>query len=202
MTVGIINYGMGNLGSLKNAFDFLNYKNEIVDDYKKIKNYDSLILPGVGAFPKAISILKKKNFLDEIKNHSIIKKKKILGICLGMQILLSSSEEIKFTEGLDFISGQVKFLDLKKYSVPHVGWSQLKYISNSSLFKKIDKREFYYFDHSYYFYPSPKKNIIAEITYGKKIAAAISKNNIFGVQFHPEKSQLSGLKLLENFIKL
>ena len=75
MTVGIINYGMGNLGSLKNAFDFLNYKNEIVEDYKKIKNYDSLILPGVGAFPKAISILKKKNFLDEIKNHSIIKKK-------------------------------------------------------------------------------------------------------------------------------
>lgn len=119
-----------------------------------------------------------------------------------MQILLSSSEEIKFTEGLDFISGQVKFLDLKKYSVPHVGWSQLKYISNSSLFKKIDKREFYYFDHSYYFYPSTKKNIIAEINYGKKIAAVISKNNIFGVQFHPEKSQLSGLKLLENFIKL
>jgi imidazole glycerol-phosphate synthase subunit HisH len=203
MTIGIINYGMGNLGSLKNAFDFLNYKNEIVEDYKKVKRYDALILPGVGAFPKAMNMIKKKNFLNEIKNHTLIKKKKILGICLGMQILLSSSEEIDYTNGLDFIPGEVKLLNLKNYSVPHVGWSQLKYNSNSLLFKKIDKRGFYYFDHSYYWYSNlMKKNIIAEISYEKKIAAVISKGNIFGVQFHPEKSQLPGLKLLENFVKI
>ena len=203
MTVGIINYGMGNLGSIINAFDFLNYKIEIVEDYKKIKNYDSLILPGVGAYPKAMSIIKKKFFLNEIKNHVSIKKKKILGICLGMQILLSSSEEKEFTSGLDLIPGKVKLLNLKDNPVPHVGWSQLKYNSDSLLFKKIDKRDFYYFDHSYYYSASTsKKNIIAEISYEKKIAAVISKNNVFGVQFHPEKSQSAGLKLLENFVKI
>jgi glutamine amidotransferase len=202
MSVGILNYGMGNLGSIKNALNYLNIKNAVINDFKVIKKYDSLILPGVGAFPKAMEMIKKKNFLYEIQNHCLIKKKKILGICLGMQILLSSSEEIKTTKGLNFINGDVKYLNLKKNYVPHVGWSQLNYNKNIPLFKKIDKRSFYYFDHSYYFYLKKNKNIVAEISYEKKIAAVISKENIFGVQFHPEKSQKSGLTLLENFSKL
>ena len=202
MTIGIINYGMGNLGSIKNALNYLNIKSEIIDDFKKIKKFQSLILPGVGAFPKAMFMIKKRNFLYEIQNHSLVKKRKILGICLGMQILLSTSEEIKLTKGLNFIKGDVKLLDLKKNFVPHVGWCQLKYLKNNPLFKKIDKRSFYYFDHSLYFYDKLKKNIIAEISYEKKIAAAISKENIFGVQFHPEKSQQSGLQLLKNFSNL
>ena len=202
MTIGILNYGMGNLSSIKNALDFLGEKNKIVDDYKDIKKFDGLILPGVGAYPEAVKNLKKKNFISELDEFVFNKKKNILGICLGMQLILSTSTEKTFTDGLNYIKGDVKFLNFKNISVPHVGWSQINILKRNSLLKKIDKESYFYFDHSYYFYDNLKKNIDAELNYGRKISAIISKDNIFGVQFHPEKSQTSGLTLLNNFVEL
>ena len=119
-----------------------------------------------------------------------------------MQLILSTSTEKTFTDGLNYIKGDVKFLNFKNISVPHVGWSQINILKRNSLLKKIDKEDYFYFDHSYYFYDNLKKNIDAELNYGRKISAIISKDNIFGVQFHPEKSQTSGLTLLNNFVKL
>jgi glutamine amidotransferase len=195
----IIDYYVGNTHSVFNTISFLGYRNlKISDNEKEIKNADILILPGVGAFDEAIKNIREKN-LDTVLNEAVLKDKKpILGICVGMQMLSEGSEENGWHEGLCWISGKVKKLDPPKgFSVPHVGWNNI-IIQEKTLFAPFKDNTHFYFDHSYNF-ETTEDIISAYCDYGVKVTAAVRKDNIFGVQFHPEKSQTSGLKLFRSF---
>ncbi len=194
---------MGNIYSVLNSFKFISSEAAVVNDSRKLNQYSAFILPGVGAFPYAIKNMNESKLSEELKNQILIKKKPILGICLGMQLLLQKSFENEETEGLNCVSGEVRAVKKKKdFPIPIVGWHRLKIINRNILFKGIQTNSFFYFDHSYYCSISNKKFISAEINYSSKICASYKKNNIFGVQFHPEKSQLNGLRLLKNFITI
>lgn len=198
----IIDYGVGNTQSVLNAIKYLGYnKIQISDKEKLIDDADVLILPGVGAFDEAILNLRNRN-LDKILNEQVlVKKKPILGICLGMQMLASYSEENGIHEGLNWIEGTVKLLKLPKdYAVPHVGWNNAIISNKEPLFSRNSDNCNFYFDHSYYF-ECDEKYISAYCDYGIKVTAAVQNDNIFGVQFHPEKSQTNGLKLFRGFFK-
>jgi glutamine amidotransferase len=185
---------------VSNAIKYLGYKNIIIsDDEKKIQKADALILPGVGAFEECISNLKNRK-LDIILNEAvIINKKPILGICVGMQLLATCSEENGVHNGLDWIKGAVKKIIVPKpLAVPHVGWNDVKSMNQNILFNRnIDNANFY-FDHSYHFV-CDENYVAGYCDYGTSITAAVQKENIFGVQFHPEKSQTNGLKLFRSF---
>lgn len=200
LTIVIIDYGIGNTHSVSNAIKYLGYKNIIIsDDEKKIQKADVLILPGVGAFEECISNLKNRK-LDIILNESIIiNKKPILGICVGMQLLATCSEENGLHNGLDWIKGSVQKINAPKpLTVPHVGWNDVRCMNENVLFdRNVDNANFY-FDHSYHFV-CDEKYIAGYCDYGIKITAAVQRENIFGVQFHPEKSQTNGLKLFRSF---
>ncbi|MDC0616597.1 imidazole glycerol phosphate synthase subunit HisH [Candidatus Pelagibacter ubique] len=200
----IIDFGMGNIISLKNIFDYLGCKTIISSNYQDIKNFSHIILPGVGSFKKAMENLKSLNLNEEILEHITIKEKKILGICLGMQLLGSSSTENGFSEGLNLISNKVvKFDDLKfeKLKFPHVGFNNIKIRNNNSNFlDKINDMDNFYFNHNYFMTIGNIKEDYATCDYGDTFISAFKKNNLFGVQFHPEKSQSSGIKFLSNFL--
>ena len=199
-TIVIIDYGVGNTHSVLNAIKFLGYnKITISDDEEKIKKADALILPGVGAFEECISNLQMRQ-LDSILNEAVISNKKpILGICVGMQLLATTSEENGLHNGLDWIKGSVKKINVPKpLAVPHVGWNDVKSKIDSILFNSNAENANFYFDHSYQFV-CDEQYIAGYCDYGTKIIAAVQKENIFGVQFHPEKSQTSGLKLFRSF---
>lgn len=197
----IIDYDMGNIKSVHNSFNKMGAKVKTSNTRKDIKKADALILPGVGAFAKAMQNLESLNLIDPIVNFAIEKKKPILGICLGMQLLAESSAENGFNEGLSLIPGNVKPIKrLKGLRLPHIGWNELEVKTESPLFNGIVEDSFY-FVHSYYF-KTKKKNISATVDYGYKITSAVQNENIFGVQFHPEKSQTGGMKLISNFITL
>lgn len=196
----IIDYGVGNTHSVSNAVKYLDYKVKISSDEAVIKDADVLILPGVGAFDEAVKNLKQRN-LDSILNEEVlVKKKPILGICVGMQMLATLSEENGIHEGLNWIEGKVVRFELPKdFTVPHVGWNEIKYKESSPLFIRNDEEPHFYFDHSYHFQTNPEY-VSASCNYGIEVAAAVEKENIFGVQFHPEKSQTNGLKMFRGFI--
>ena len=199
-TIVIIDYGIGNTHSVSNAIKYLGYKNIIIsDDEKKIQKADALILPGVGAFEECISNLKNRN-LDIILNEAvIINKKPILGICVGMQLLATCSEENGLHNGLDWIKGAVKKIIVPKpLAVPHVGWNDVITMNENILFNRNIENSNFYFDHSYNFV-CDEKYIAGYCDYGTRITAAVQKEHIFGVQFHPEKSQTNGLKLFRSF---
>ena len=198
----IINYGMGNIHSVYNALISIGLNPFISNKKEELKNADCLILPGVGAFPQAMKNLHELNLIDEIKEQVLIKNKNILGICLGMQLFANSSEEGGLNQGLSFIPGKVMDLSNKvKIRVPHVGWNSLKIHKDSSILNNIENFQDFYFVHSFY-YNCDKKYIIASTDYEIDITAVIKYRNIFGVQFHPERSHNIGIKLLENFISL
>lgn len=206
MEISILNCGVGNLNSIKNSLDYLEIKNKFINTKKQIKNCNSLILPGVGSFFQAIQNIKKYDLYDSILDHSIIKQKPILGICLGMQLLFSESNEIQSESGFGLVKGKIKEINKKKnkdmYDL-NVGWQEIQIKKKSVLFNGIQNNESFYFLHSYTVYDFNKSNIIANYEENnRQIVAAISKKNIFGVQFHPEKSGLQGLKVLKNFSKL
>ncbi len=198
----IIDYGMGNIHSVYNALVSLNCNPIVTNKKEELNKADVFILPGVGAFPKAIDNLSKLNLIEEIKKQVLNKKKNILGICLGMQLFANSSEEGGFNKGLSLIPGKV--IDLSnqvKIRVPHIGWNSLKIYNNSLIFNKIPTEQDFYFVHRY-FYQCDSKYKLADTEYGIAFTSAIQHNNIYGVQFHPERSHSMGIRLLKNFIDL
>lgn len=199
--ITIIDYGCGNLLSIKRAVEKVGFEANVSRNLRDLKESTHLILPGVGAFGNAINSLNKLNLIEVIKDHSS-KKKPLLGICLGMQLLLSSSKEFGFFKGLDIIEGTVEKITSSKKNkikIPHIGWNTLIF-KNEKNNLNIDKKSSFYFIHSYIAKVKKKSSIIAYADFEDiKIPAIIQENKVLGVQFHPEKSSFSGLKLLRQF---
>jgi len=204
MIVGIVNFKMGNINSVCNALNYLGCENKIINTIEDFKNVTHIILPGVGSFKDAMFNLNKLNFVKKIKEEVIVEKKNILGICLGMQLLGSSSTENGFTTGISLVENKVeKFSieEVKKNNIPHVGFNNVKIIDNKSgFFKNITNNSNFYFVHSYRMKTNNFKNDFALCNYGTDFLAAFKFENIFGVQFHPEKSQSCGIQILANFL--
>lgn len=201
----IIDYGMGNLKSVRNALNYLGIENKISDDYDEIRKADALILPGVGAFPDAMDTIEKLG-LDKVIKEETEKGKYLLGICLGMQLLFEKGYEGLERTGLGFIKGNVvKMKDdrEKNVKIPHIGWNNLKYNRKDILFKNIDEGKYVYYVHSYFAQSYNDEDLVAYSEYGEnKIPGIIRRNNIIGAQFHPEKSGTVGLDILKNFGEL
>ena len=202
-SVGIIDCGINNINSLQKAFDKIEVKAEIIENSKKLKNFSHLILPGVGSFDRGISNLKEMGFIEEI--HNFAKNGNfILGICLGMQLLFEKSKEsLDNTSGLSLAKGnceKLKSNNNSKIRIPHIGWNSLK--RETKLLKNIKDNSDFYFVHSYYVVPENSDNIVAVCNHGVEFAAVFESNNIFGVQFHPEKCLVNGLNILKQFSSL
>lgn len=197
--IAIIDYGAGNLFSVKNALDYLGLENIITNNPKDLEAADKLILPGVGAFPDAMRMLGESGLVDVIKEQ--VKHKPLLGICLGMQMLFEKGYEFGETEGLGFIKGSVKYMELKNLPVPHIGWNSLEFNEKSPLLDKCSDGDFVYFVHSYAA-ECPSENVAAYCDYGMKVPALVQNGNVYGAQFHPEKSGEVGLNILKNFSNL
>lgn len=202
MRVGIINYGLGNLKSLEMIIKNLDYDVEIIFSPKNLKNLDKAILPGVGSYSQAMKLINANFWNEHINEFALGKKNYLLGICLGMQILSSSGEEIKETKGLDIIKGKV--VSLKSLGcnerIPHIGWNSIKNRVDTILLDGISQNTDFYFVHSYVFKPDDYSHIVSTTNYGVDFCSVIKKDNIFGTQFHPEKSSFSGRKILQNFL--
>ena len=198
--IAIIDYGAGNLFSVKNALDFLQKESTITEDVQEIRKADAMILPGVGAFPDAMRMLKEKG-LDKVICEEA-QRKPLLGICLGMQMLFETSYEFKETKGLGLLEGSVVPIDGGGLKIPHMGWNSLHLQNDGRLFKGIPEETYVYFVHSYYLQAKEPEIVKATAQYGVTIHASVEKDNIFACQFHPEKSSRYGLKILENFAKL
>lgn len=194
--IAIVDYGMGNLRSVQKAFEYLGYDAAITDQGTALENASHIVLPGVGAFRDAIAALKAKD-LDVMIKREVAKGKPFLGICLGMQMLFDKSSEDGEYEGLGLIGGEVvRFnTDLK---IPHIGWNTLFYNKRTALFDGIDDN-YFYFVHSYHAAKVASENIEATCVYDYEFVASVNRDNVWGVQFHPEKSGDTGLKVLKNF---
>jgi len=194
---GIINYNVGNLYNLKNALDFIGVKNFLISDANEVKRADRILLPGVGAFYPAIQKLLNSGMFEAI--HEKIKSgTPLLGICLGAQLLMDESEEDGLHSGLGWISGKVKRFK-SKLKIPQIGWNQVSQKKSDPIFKGIPDDNHFYFVHSYHLQPDQAENYLGVSNYGYDFASVVRKDNLWGVQFHPEKSQNAGLKLLKNF---
>lgn len=202
--IGIIDYKAGNIRSVINAFSFLGQECELVSDAGRLKFYDRVVLPGVGAFGEAMARLKAANF-DEAAREFIATGKPFLGICLGMQLLFEQSEEFGSNPGLGLISGRVVKFDTARFEqplkVPQVGWNLLNFTKRTPINAGLDKSEYLYFVHSYHVV-CDEKFALAFSDYGYKFVSAVACENIYGFQPHPEKSHEAGLKILENFARL
>ena len=214
MFVLIIDYGSGNTKSVYNSVKTI-LKNfdrfsevKVSNNLSEIKKADKIILPGVGSFDQCMNRIKKiKDLVETLKFQVITKKKLFLGICVGMQILADNGYENKKTKGLSWINGDVKPLKnfittSKKLKIPHMGWNNLSFYKSNNLLDEITNDDQFYFVHSYFFDIKNKNNIICDTNYGINIPAIVNKDNIFGFQFHPEKSGSSGLKILYNWLKV
>lgn len=201
--ITIIDYGMGNLGSIKNMLKKIGVESEITNNKALIEKTEKIILPGVGHFDKAMRNLKELNLIEVLNRKAIIEKVPVLGICLGMQILASDSEEGN-EKGLGWVDGNVvKFNIDKKLKIPHMGWNTIEVKrENHSLFHNKYPETRFYFVHSYHFKCNHVLNILCTTNYGIEFTSAVCKDNIIGVQFHPEKSHKFGMRLLENFAKM
>ena len=202
--IGLINYNGGNYKSVSNILEYLNINFIEINKSSDLKKVSHIILPGVGSYNNLVSKLKTNNLFDEILYQIDVKKTFYLGICVGMQILSSYGLENIKTEGFDLIEGEVVKIPVYNEILPNIGWHNIILDNkNSPLFKNIEVNEmFFYFVHSYYFNIKNKENLTSSIFYENKITASVEKDNIFGVQFHPEKSQAGGLKVLKNFCNL
>ena len=208
MNVTIVDYNSGNIRSVINSFkqeakDKVNI--EVSSDLDKIKSSDKVVLPGQGSFKSCVDALNGINGLVDTLNEFVINKKKpLLGICVGLQMFGDIGYEEAETKGLGWISGKVSKIDNQngKYKLPHIGWNQINIVKESKIFKGIENKAHMYFVHSYEFIPKDKNIISATTDYSSNIVCSVEKENIFGTQFHPEKSDKIGLKVIENFIEL
>ncbi|NOX16273.1 MAG: imidazole glycerol phosphate synthase subunit HisH [Epsilonproteobacteria bacterium] len=202
--IGIVDYNMGNLRSVYNAFEKNGEKVDIVKDASKLKAYDKIVLPGVGAFGDAMKSLEETSMKDAILDFSA-SGKPLLGICLGMQLLFDKSYEFGETKGLGLIPGDVVKFDIAKFKtrlkVPHMGWNEIFIQKKSPLLKSIDDEIYLYFVHSFHV-ACEQKYVVANTNYGYTFPSIVQKDSIFGFQPHPEKSHDNGLKILKNFIEL
>ncbi len=202
--IGIVDYNMGNLASVKNAFLLLGEEVVVESDPDKLLGYDKLILPGVGAFGDAMQHLQERGMDEAVKAYAQ-SGKYMLGICLGMQLLFDSSEEFGSNQGLGLIPGKIIGFETEKFShelkVPHMGWNRM-FTQNHALFEGMDDEHYLYFVHSFHAVCADKKNIIGETEYGYRFSSAVQNGNILGIQPHPEKSHKNGLAILKNFITL
>ncbi len=200
--IGIVDYNMGNLASVKNAFDKIGAKAEIVNDPDKLSHYEKLLFPGVGAFGDAMEHLKDTG-LDEAMKEFVKSGKYVLGVCLGMQLLFDSSEEFGKHKGLGIIPGKVVRFEKKiekTHKVPHMGWNKMFFKAHSPLFEGLEN-PYLYFVHSYHVV-CDDIYAIGKTIYGYEFVSAVNKDNVFGFQPHPEKSHEAGLRVLQNFVNL
>jgi glutamine amidotransferase len=202
--IAIVDYNMGNLASVQNAFAKLGKESVVESDPTRFKNYDKLVLPGVGAFGDAMEHLRERNMIEALREYAK-SGKYMLGICLGMQLLFESSQEFGEHEGLGLIKGNVKAFDTSKFEeklkVPHMGWNRM-FTKKHPLFENLDEEHYLYFVHSYHVNCTNEEDIIGRTNYGYEFTSAVACGNVFGIQPHPEKSHENGLKILENFIGL
>lgn len=197
----IIDYGMGNLRNVQKGFERIGMEAKLTRSKKEIDRASAIVLPGVGAFKDCMENLGKYGLVDPLLK-SIEKGKSYLGICLGLQILFSESEEFGSHEGLGLIEGRVvRFRSDPEHKVPHMGWNTVEKEKEVPMLEGIENGDFFYFVHSYYVLPKETKWISTFTTYGKPFVSSIWKENLFATQFHPEKSQQKGLRILENFVK-
>ena len=202
--IGIIDYGLGNIGAISNIYNKLKIKNIIARNSEDLNKSEKLILPGVGAYDSAINLLNKSNLILDIKKEIFEKKKKILGICVGMQIFAKNSAEGN-KPGLNWFEAEVKKINSSSHKtlrLPHMGWNSINIIKEDSLFKDLKDDKYFYFCHSFYFECKVKTNILAETTYGHQFSSVVKNDNLYGIQFHPEKSHDNGIRILNNFSKL
>ena len=208
MNVTIVDYNSGNISSVINSFTEVakgTVNLEVTSDLNKIKSSDKVVLPGQGSFKSCIDALNSINGLtDTLNEFVIIKKKPLFGICVGLQMFADVGYEETETKGLGWISGKVLKIDNKngEYKLPHIGWNQINIVKDSKIFKDVGNNSHMYFVHSYEFIPKDKDVISATTDYSTKIVCSVEKDNIFGTQFHPEKSDKVGLKIINNFINL
>ena len=208
MNVTIVDYNSGNISSVINSFqevakDKVNL--EVTSDLNKIKSSDKIVLPGQGSFKSCVDALNIiDGLVDTLNNFVISEKKPLFGICVGLQMFADIGYEEKETRGLGWISGKVLKIDNQngKYKLPHIGWNEINIVKESKIFKDIENNSHMYFVHSYEFIPEDKSVISATTDYSSNIVCSVEKENIFGTQFHPEKSDKIGLKIIDNFIKL
>ena len=208
MNVTIVDYKSGNISSVINSFKEVardKVKIEVTSDINKIKSSDKVVLPGQGSFKSCTDALKGINGLVEILNEFAINNKKpLLGICVGLQMFADTGYEETETKGLGWISGKVTKIENQngKYKLPHIGWNEINILKESRIFKDIKDKSHMYFVHSYEFVPKDKNVVSATTNYSSNHVCAVEKDNIFGTQFHPEKSDKIGLKIIDNFINL
>jgi len=208
MNVTIVDYNSGNISSVVNSFKEV-AKNKIdiefTSDIQKIRSSDKLVLPGQGSFKSCVDALNAINGLSETLNEFVINDKKpLLGICVGLQMFADVGYEETETKGLGWIPGKVSKIDNQsgKFKLPHIGWNQINIVKDSKIYKDIENNSHMYFVHSYEFLPNDKNVISATTDYSSNIVCSVEKENIFGTQFHPEKSDKIGLKIIDNFINL
>ena len=208
MNVTIVDYQSGNISSVINSFTEVakgKVNLEVTSDIKKIKLSDKIVLPGQGSFKSCVKSLNSINGLvDALKEYAITNKKPLLGICVGLQMFADIGYEEAETKGLGWISGKVSKINNQngKFKLPHIGWNEIEIRKDSKIFKNIKNKSHMYFVHSYEFIPDDKSVISATTDYSSKIVCAVERDNLFGTQFHPEKSDKIGLKIIENFLKL
>ena len=208
MNVTIVDYQSGNISSVINSFTEVakgKVNLEVTSDIKKIKSSDKIVLPGQGSFKSCVDSLYSINGLvDTLKEFAITNKKPLLGICVGLQMFADIGYEETETKGLGWIPGKVSKIDNQngKYKLPHIGWNQINILKDSKIFKDIENNSHMYFVHSYEFIPNDKNVISATTDYSSNIVCSVEKENIFGTQFHPEKSDKLGLNIIDNFINI
>ena len=208
MNVIIVDYNSGNISSVINSFKEVAQEKVnigVTSDLKKIKSGDKVVLPGQGSFKSCVDALNKiDGLVDTLNEFAMTNKKPLLGICVGLQMFADVGYEETETNGLGWISGKVSKIDNQngKFKLPHIGWNQINIVKDSKIFKDIKKNSHMYFVHSYEFIPENKDVISATTDYSSNIVCSVEKENIFGTQFHPEKSDKIGLKIIDNFINL
>ena len=198
--IAVIDYGAGNIFSVKNALDYLGFDSLLTNKKEDIEKADGLILPGVGAFPSAMKMLEQSGLTETIKTES--KKKPFLGICLGMQLIFQKGYEFEECDGLGLIPGSVRKMEEKDLIIPHMGWNKLEVLNDCPLLAGLDDNSYVYFVHSYYLQAAREEDVAATTEYIVPIHASVESGNTFACQFHPEKSGDIGLQILKNFCNL